>query len=192
MFHEISQAMLTRMAELEAIDSRDREDGTPHAKRLRQIPAETGKFLAFMAAAAPSGRIVEVGTSAGYSTMWLSLAQRPITTFEVLPNKVALATETFTQTGLMQQITLIAGDARTHLPSFADIAFCFLDANKDVYADCYNIIVPNLVNGGIFAADNVISHAEELRPFIDHAQQDKRVDILIVPIGKGILLCRKI
>ena len=55
------------MIVLETIDRRDREDGTPRAERLRQIPRETGQFLAILAAGAPEGAIIEIGTSAGYS-----------------------------------------------------------------------------------------------------------------------------
>jgi hypothetical protein len=83
------------MRELEALDSRDRTDGTPRLARLRQIPRETGRFIALLAAAAPAGRYLEIGTSAGYSTLWLALAcrlvGRRLTTFEVLTEKVALA-----------------------------------------------------------------------------------------------------
>jgi len=76
MFHDIPQAMLIRMRELEQIDSRDRTDGTPRTKRLRQIPSEVGRFIAVVAAAAPAGRAIEIGTSAGYSTLWLALGCR--------------------------------------------------------------------------------------------------------------------
>jgi len=99
MFHEILDGMSRRMSELEAIDARDREDGTPRMKRLRQVPRETGRFIALLAASAPPGAVVEIGTSAGYSTMWLALACREtgrrLTTFEVLPEKVSLARKLF-------------------------------------------------------------------------------------------------
>ncbi len=75
-FEAITPAMAARMQALEAMDAADRSDGTPHAKRLRQIPPETGRFLAILAASAPAGNLVEVGTSAGYSALWLSLACR--------------------------------------------------------------------------------------------------------------------
>ena len=95
LFHDIPQAMLARMRELERIDSSDRTDGTPRMKRLRQIPLEVGKFIAIVAAAAPAGRWVEIGTSAGYSTLWLALAcratGRTITTYEILDEKAELA-----------------------------------------------------------------------------------------------------
>ena len=77
MFIDTPKAVLSRMAELERTDSRDRTDGTPRMKRLRQIPPEVGKFIAILAATAPAGQWVEIGTSAGYSTLWLALACRP-------------------------------------------------------------------------------------------------------------------
>ena len=49
MFQKIPKPILDRMKELEEIDTRDRQDGTPHLKRMRQIPPETGKVLAFLA-----------------------------------------------------------------------------------------------------------------------------------------------
>ena len=196
MFQTISPAMQARMRFLEQLDAEDRLDGTPHTERLRQIPPVTGRFLAILAASVPEGEIVEIGTSAGYSTMWLTLAcaagGRPITTFEVLDNKIALAQETFRSAGIEDCVRLVPGDAREFLPTMQPIAFCFLDADKTIYQDCYDLVVPNLASGGLFLADNVISHATELEPFLERAAVDERVDAVVVPIGKGLLLCRKI
>ena len=196
MFLDIPQPILERMAYLEAIDTRDRRDGTPHLQRLRQIPPETGKFLALLAAGAPPGDLVEIGASAGYSTLWLALAcrlmGRKLTTYEILPEKAALAQETFRLAGVEAQVDLVVGDALAHLPRHAHIAFCFLDAEKSIYAACYEQIVPRLVPGGLLVADNVISHREALQPALDRALSDERLDALVVPIGKGELVCRKI
>ncbi|MBI5958457.1 MAG: class I SAM-dependent methyltransferase [Chloroflexi bacterium] len=195
MFHSIRPAMLDRMHTLEEIDARDRGDGTPRLQRLRQIPPDTGKFLAILAASAPAGAWVEIGTSAGYSTLWLSLAAEQmghsVTTFEVLPEKIALAQETFRLAGVEAVVKLVEGDARQHLTHFDRIAFCFLDAEKEVYADCYDIVIPRLVSGGLLIADNAINHREVLQPMLDRALSDDRVDALIVPIGNGELVCRK-
>jgi caffeoyl-CoA O-methyltransferase len=195
MFHDIPQPILDRMHHLEGIDTQDRQDGTPRLQRLRQIPPETGKFLALLAASAPQGAWIEVGTSAGYSALWLALAcretGRTLTTFEVLEEKVSLARETFCRAQVEDVVTLVAGDAREHLADHGDIAFCFLDAEKEVYADCYELVVPHLVAGGLLVADNAINHQETLRPMLDRALSDERVDALIAPIGKGELICRK-
>ncbi len=196
MFHTISQPILEQMRRLEEADAKDRTDGTDRLKRLRQIPPETGKFLALLAASAPSGKFIEIGTSGGYSTLWLSLAcraaNRRLTTFELLPEKAKLAAETFTLAGVTDIVTLITGDARLHLPRLTDIAFCFLDAEKEVYADCYEMVVPNLITGSFLIADNVLSHKTDLQPVVERAQNDSRLDAVVVPIGKGLLMCRKI
>ena len=196
MFHNISPAIVERMRVLEELDAQDRTDGTPRMQRLRQIPPETGKFLALLAASAPKGPILEIGTSAGYSTLWLAVAAlalgRKVITFEVLPEKVKLAQETFRSAGVEETVKLIAGDARQHLALYYNIAFAFLDAEKEVYGDCYELIVPRLVNGGLLVADNAINHRETLAPMLERALSDERVDALIVPIGKGELVCRKV
>jgi len=195
MFHEIPQAILARMRELEEIDARDREDGTTRMKRLRQIPAEVGRFVAMLAATAPDGRCIEIGTSAGYSTLWLALAcratGRKVTTFEILDDKVELARATFAQAGVTDVVELVHGDALDHLTELSEIGFCFLDAEKEIYDRCYDAVVPRLVRGGLLVADNAINHEATLRPMLDRALRDGRVDALIVPIAKGELVCRR-
>lgn len=195
MFSEIPASMLERMQELVEIDARDRADGTGRLERLRQIPDVTGKFLALTAASAPDGGMIEIGTSAGYSTLWLSLAcratGRTITTFELLEEKARLARETFSRSGVEDVVNFVHGDALEHIGELKDIAFCFLDAEKDMYADCYEAIVPNLVKGGLLVADNAINHAPTLQPMIDRALADERIDALVVPVGNGELVCRK-
>lgn len=196
MFHDIPAPMRERMRQLEEIDARDRADGTPRLQRLRQVPPDTGRFIALMAAAAPEGLMVEVGTSAGYSTMWLALAAgatgRRIVTFEVLAEKAEMARETFRVAGLEEVVTLVEDDARNHLATLEGVGFCFLDAEKEVYGDCYELVVPQLVPGGLLVADNAINHRDTLQPMIDRALTDPRVDALVVPLEKGELVCRKL
>ena len=128
--------------------------------------------------------------------MWLALAcrevGRKITTFEILEEKAQLAEETFRVVGVDDVVELIRADAREHLHNYKNISFCFLDAEKEVYLDCYEMIIPNMVSGGILVADNTISHKQNLKPMLDRALSDERVDAMIVPIGKGELVCRKI
>ncbi len=196
MFLDIPERVAARMRELEAIDERDRGDGTSHSQRLRQVPPETGRFLAILCAAAPPGHAIEVGTSAGYSALWLSLAcaseSRTLRTFEVDPAKVARARETFAAAGVDGTVDLIAADFRTAGADLGPVAFCFLDAEKDVYSDCYDLVVPQLVPGGLLVADNVISHADALGPLVERAYADDRVDAVVVPIGKGELVVRRL
>ncbi len=196
MFHNIPHLITKRMKELIDLDSQDRENGTPLLERLRQIPPDSGKFISLLAASAPKGEIIEIGTSAGYSTLWLILAcknvGKKVKTFEMLPEKIKLAKETFKTTEVEPHVELIEEDARKHLKHINNVAFCFLDAEKEYYEECYNLVIPNLVKGGLLVADNVISHQEDLQPLLEKIIVDKRVDSLIVPIGSGLLLCRKL
>jgi caffeoyl-CoA O-methyltransferase len=180
----------------EQIDRQDRGDGTPRLQRLRQITPETGKFLALLTAAAPAGLYLEIGTSAGYSALWIALAcemlGRTLHTFELLPEKAQLSRETFRVAQVDQVIRLVEGDVRDYLWQYEQIAFCFLDAEKEVYGACYEAVIPKLVKGGLLVADNAVTHRETLQPMLDRALADERVDALIVPIGKGELVCRKV
>lgn len=196
MFHTIPHAVKKQMEALEEIDAQDRQDGTPQIKRLRQVPPEVGKLLAFFAAGAPKGAWLEIGTSAGYSALWLSLAarhcSRKLITFELLPDKVKLAKDTFKKAGVEDVVELVHGDARGHVRDYAEVGFCFLDAEKEMYLDFFELISPNLVPGGLLVVDNVISHAAELKPMLDKALADFGLDCLVLPIGKGLLVCRRI
>jgi caffeoyl-CoA O-methyltransferase len=196
MFHNIPKKIEERMHYLQSLDKKEREEEKPMLERLRQIPPETGKFLALLAASAPQGAYLEIGTSGGYSTLWLALACREVgrklVTFEVLEEKVKLAKETFKAAGVEDVVELVAGDAREFLKNYKNVSFCFLDAEKEYYLDCYEKLIPNMVHGGLLVADNLISHQEQLRDMIDRTLNDDRVDSLVVPIERGELVCRKL
>ena len=196
MFHDLPSSVLDRMRELERMNSTDRADGTGNFERLRQVPQTTGRFLSLAAASAPDGAFVEIGTSGGYSGLWISLAcrarGRTLTTFELSEAKVALATETFRKAGVDDIVTIVPGDARDKVGGVKDVAFCFLDTEKVLYLDCYELVVPNMVPGGLMVADNVISHEEDLATFLSRVAGDARVDSTVVPVGSGVLLVRKL
>lgn len=195
MFHDMPAGMRERMLEMEARDTRERREGVPKALRLRQIVPETGRLLALLAAGAPPGARVEVGTSGGYSTLWLALGSRAaggtVVSFEVDPAKVALARETFRAAGVEALVEVRQQDARAGLAALERIAFCFIDAEKEIYGECIELVIPRLIPGGLLAADNAISHQDELHAVIERTLADPRLDALVVPIGKGVLLARK-
>ncbi len=196
MFHDLPAAMTERMAALCAMHEADKTDGTPRFDRLRQISPDTGKFLALLAAQVPAGDWVEVGASAGYSALWLSLAARlrgaTLTTYEISARKQALARETFALTGVTDLVHLKEGDALPLLAGHTNLALVFLDAERAILRQCYDLVIPRLVPGGLLVVDNAISHAHEMGEFLAFVPTDPRVDSLIVPIGSGELVCRKV
>src|ERR1700689_2131891 len=140
MFSDIPAPVLLTMQELEKIDRQDRVDGTARLQRLRQIPPETGRFICLLAASSPEGSWIEIGTSAGYSSLWLSLACRErgqtITTFEIMASKAELARTTFAAAGVSDVVNLVQDDFLTYVDRLGEIGFCFLDAEKEVYQAC--------------------------------------------------------
>ncbi len=195
MFNDLASNVLEVMHELEARDERDRDDGTSHEERLRQITPDTGRFIALWAASAPPGAMIEVGTSAGYSALWLAqacrLRGRTLATFEILPEKARLARETFARTGVTDVVRLVEGDFLDNADEIDEVAFCFLDAEKDVYEACYDLLVPKMVPGAILVADNFTSHREELQSLLERVLVDDRVDAMVATVGKGELVCRR-
>jgi predicted O-methyltransferase YrrM len=195
MFNDLSDTVLDVMHELEVRDEHDRDDGTAHLERLRQITPDTGRFIALWAASVPDGEMIEIGTSAGYSALWLAQAcrvtGRRLTTYEILPEKARLARETFERTGVTDVVSLVEGNFLDHVGGLGDVAFCFLDAEKDVYQACYDAVIPKMVSGAILIADNATSHREDLQTMLDQVLVDHRVDAVVATVGKGELVCRR-
>ncbi len=188
--------MVECMRRLQSLDAEQRKEGVPTVDRLCAVSPETGRFLALLAATVPSGALLEIGTSGGYSTLWLALAARVrgqcVQSFERSAAKLSIARDTFARSGVTDIIDVTEGDVRNFLPDSRTVAFCFIDHEKSQYIECYEMLMPNLVAGGIIAADNIHSHEEALAPFVDHVIADSRVDAVVIPIGKGVLLARKI
>jgi len=184
------RAVMTR---LETQDAEDRVDGTPLARRLRAITPETGQFLLTLALAVRARTIVEVGTSGGYSGLWLALAAREtggrLTTFDVDPAKVGRARESFAEAGLDAVVDARNDDGVAALEAYeGSVDLVFLDAEKELYEAALEPAIRALRPGGVLVADNLTTHPEALGGFRDRALADERLVGLVVPIGKGELV----
>jgi caffeoyl-CoA O-methyltransferase len=181
------------MARLEARDAYERERGVARSERLRQISPEVGRFLHTLVLAAKPRAILEIGTSGGYSTIWLATAARVInghvTTLEIDPLKAGLAEENLRGAGLASAVNVRLGDAFAYLRDLdTRVDFAFLDAEKEDYIDFYELMVPLMNPGAVLVADNLISHEFDLGEFRERALSDERLSAVIVPIGRGELL----
>ena len=183
--------------ELERHDAREREQGAPRHERLRQVTPEVGRFLHTLVLATRPRSIVEIGTSGGYSTVWLATAARAVgagvVTLEIDPVKVLRATASLRGAGVDGVATIVEGDAFAYLSERREpIDFVFLDAEKEDYAAFLELIVPLLPPGGLLVADNLTSHADDLAEFRRRAESDPRLSAVVVPIGRGELVAAKI
>jgi predicted O-methyltransferase YrrM len=182
---------------LERQDALQRRGDLPRRKRLRQVTPDVGRFLHTLVLCTRPRFILEIGTSGGYSTMWLATAARSVgaavVTLEIDPRKVQLATSNLREAGLNDAVAIVQADAFDYLRDRREpVDFVFLDAEKEDYLRYLELIVPLLPPGGLLVADNVISAAEELAEFRRRAEADPRLSTVIVPIPRGELLAVKI
>ena len=165
--------------------------------RWRNVEPETAELLAVLVRATRARRLLEIGTSNGYSTIWLGDAAQAtggeLVSLEIEPARTALARENVARAGVGDVVTLRTEDAGQALRGFADDAFdlVFLDAERDAYVGYWPDLVRTLAPAGLLAVDNVLSHAAELVDFRALVDSDARVTQALVPIGAGVLLIVK-
>ena len=184
-------------SELEALGDRHDAQTPEHDERLLNITPDTGAFLGVLVRACRPGRILEIGTSNGYSTLWLAEAAAAaggrITTVEHRPAKAALARATFARASGLAPISLEVDDAGDVLGRAAAGAwdFIFLDADRVHYAAWWPELRRTLAGGGVLVVDNAVSHAAEVAPLIEAVTADPAFRAVLVPIGKGeFVACR--
>ncbi len=170
---------------------------TESARRMLNITHDTGEFLVLLARAVDARRILELGTSNGYSTLWLAYAVQPmegrVITVERSPYKAELARENFKRASLEAWIDLQLGEAGAFLKQQADssFGFIFLDCERKRYVEWWKDLQRVLAPGGLLVADNAVSHARDIEPFIQVVQQTPGYVTSVVPIGNGELVILK-
>jgi len=162
---------------------------------LRSVSEDVGRCLSLLAMAAPPGAFLELGSSGGYSSLWLSLAARAkgvkLTTVDLSEKKVALAKENISRAGANNLVEVFHGDAFDFANRADKLAFCFSDIEPpELNAKIYEIIVPRLIPGGWLVVDNVTSPRYQ-KELLERAHSDPRIDCVLLPFAKGDLICRK-
>jgi predicted O-methyltransferase YrrM len=162
--------------------------------RYRNLEPETAALLGVLIRAQGARRVLELGTSNGYSTLWLGDAAEAtgghVLTVEIDPARTAQARTNLERAGLDAVVecrTQGAGQVLTEQPPDA-WQFVFLDAERPQYAAFWPMIMNTLEPGGLLAIDNAISHESELTEVRALIDADDRLTLSMVPIGAGLLL----
>jgi len=130
--------------------------------RYLSVPEEDGRLLRVLAESGGARHAVEIGTSTGYSGLWLLLGLARsggrLTTFEIDTGRHALARANFERAGLRDRVTAVLGDAHAEAPRRKEaIDLLFLDADKDGYLDYLQRLSPRVRAGGLIVAHNMAS-----------------------------------
>lgn len=129
-------------------------------QRYRNVPPQDGRLLRILAESMNAQNIIEIGTSTGYSAIWMGMALQKtggkMTTYEIDAGRAATARANFERAGMTDIITLVEGDAHEKVPSLkGSIDILFLDADKDGYIDYLNKLLPLIRPGGLIIAHNI-------------------------------------
>ena len=163
----------------------------------RNLEPATAELLSLMVRVAAARRVVEIGTANGYSTVWLADAVADTgghvvsidtaTTDEARGN---LARADAVQPGLAKRIELRQEDGGAYLARLADgsVELLFLDAERVEYPSWWPHPVRVLHPGAMLAIDNVLSHADEVAPFLKLLASERTLVRSTVAVGKGLHL----
>jgi caffeoyl-CoA O-methyltransferase len=155
------------------------------------IPRVSAEFIHGLVLAGAFRRGLEVGTSYGYSGLWIGAALRhnggSLITIENNPAKIALTRDTFQQAGLAETIRIIPGSADAVLRNLeGPFDFVFLDADKENTLRYFELIWPHLAHHATIVTDNITSHAAQMTCFSEHLRQHPQLFSTLIPIGSGL------
>jgi len=193
----MAESLQVLLSELERFGEANDNTTVERPRRMLNITRDTGEFLSVLVQATAARRVLEIGTSNGYSTLWLANAARTtggaVTTVELSDYKVGLARQNFSRSGLAASITLVQDDAGRVLERAGDASFdlVFLDAERPEYPGWWPHLKRVLRPGGLLVVDNATSHPEQMAPFVALVKADADFTTSLVPVGNGEFLAVK-
>ncbi len=170
-------------------------DDIDRNQRHLNVSRDDGRLLRVLAQSIGARHVIEIGTSTGYSGLWLALALHAtggrLTTFEIDRSRAGVARENFKRSGLGDLVTVVVGDAHEEVKSLqGPIDLVFLDADKEGYPDYLDKLRPLLRVGGLIVADNMRRPTPDPR-YIRAVTSDPKLETLFLNMqgsGTGVTL----
>ena len=186
----MDNAVRALLEELDAFGRDNDARETDRERRMLNITPDTGRLLAILVRGTGARRVLEVGTSNGYSTIWLAWAVDDtggqIVSVDWSGEKLAMARENLSHAGLAHRVSLRDGRALDVLASLdGPFDLIFLDADRESYLAYLDRLLELLRPGGLLVTDNVVSHAHELGEFLARVKGDPRLESVTLPVGNG-------
>lgn len=209
--------VLTRLEKQSELE-RSGKLGLAHEDMMLAITPDTGRFLNILISAINCTKILEVGTSVGYSTLCMALAFKQkqlfqldfsgnIITIEKRNSKIHQAMNNFEEAGVEKNIQIVEGDALTILKKLGEklnsqpnneyklFDFVFLDADKENLKEYFDLALSLLKKGGIIMTDNILfpeDYKIAMSEYLEYVKANNKVYSVTVPIGYGEELIYKI
>jgi len=166
---------------------------------MMNVPTEDGRLLRMLAEMSAAKHVVEVGTSNGYSGIWIALGLLTtggkLTTYEIDARRAGLAKANFKRAGVAEIVTLVEGDAHKEVPKLkGPIDIVFLDADKEGYVDYLKKLLPKIRPGGLIVAHNTRSHGRSMQPYLKAVSEDPNLETLFLNMhaaGVGVTMKKR-
>ncbi len=165
---------------------------------LLSVGRRAGAFVNLLVKEAKATRILEVGSSFGYSTHWLAEGARTtggtVTSLELRVAKTEYATRQLKKAGLAAQVEFRVGDALESLRVLpGPFDFVLIDLWKDLYVPVWDLLVGKLAPAALVVADNMIyppSAQPEVRAYRERVRTTRDISTVLLPVGNGLELSR--
>ena len=180
-------------------------DAVPGRQKMLAITRDIGIFYNILLRNNKARKILEIGTSTGYSTIWFAEALREqagakIITIEQEEGKIQRAKENFQKTGVESIIEIRKGLAIDVLKQIVKettepFDFVFIDADKEKCVEYFDLALKIVKTGGIIGIDNILKperFSTYMIPFVNHVKIIPNVRSVVIPIDNGELLCTKL
>ena len=162
------------------------------------ISRQTGNFMNMLIKIMDAKKVLELGTSNGYSALWLASALKEtnghLTTIEYWEKRQCLARKYIEDCGLSNYVTFLTGQAydiiKNDLKDMYDLAF--IDANKQEYLSFFEVVHPILKKGGVILADNITSHYKKVEPFVEAISNHSEYQVQLLDLPDGLLMAYKL
>ncbi|WP_246173912.1 O-methyltransferase [Pandoraea terrigena] len=167
------------------------------SQKSLNLERPTAELLYILVTSARRRHILEIGTSNGYSAIWLASALRetegrPLLTIEHSPHKAAQAKANLKEASLQDWVHVIEGDATSVCAALAGPFDCvFFDADRVSASKQLEHLLPKLTEDALLLADNALSHPDEIADYISRVEALQAFDTVTVPVGKGLHIARR-
>jgi predicted O-methyltransferase YrrM len=203
----MNEAFNVVLAEYEKRSAAEQElmesaDSSQWMRRLNElllpIGPDTGRLLNMLIKAAKARSILELGTSYGYSTLWLADAAADtdgqVVSLELADYKAAHAREALGRAHLAERVDILVGSVLDTLPRLkGPFDFVLIDVWKDLYVPCLELVYPKLSPGAFVVADNMIYPQATQTEAASYRRRVRELefDSVLLPVGSGIELSRR-
>jgi predicted O-methyltransferase YrrM len=166
---------------------------TNRGRRMLNLEPDTARLLSILVRSSRATRVLEIGTSNGYSTIWLASAVAEaggrVISIDRNPEKQAMARENLRRAGLIDSVDLRLGEASAVVRELdGPFDLVFFDGDRTSAPEQLRLLLPKLASAVLVVADNVLSHPREIARYLAAVGKLEGFDHVVVPIGKGLSL----